>query len=382
MIDRILNNRILSHVLFWLFVITIYSLIGSYYFIPWYEPLINKIGYLPGQIIVAYTLIYVLLPKFLFRQKYLSFLVYLLITFYVAAVLSRVLKIYFYEPIINPSLPPNSLVEILTNPVPLFYQYILWLCHIPLIMLLIKYIKAYFNDEQRLQKLQKEKVEAELSFLKAQIHPHFLFNTLNNLYTLTLDKSDHAPTVVKKLSSMIQYMLHYCSQPFVLITKEIELIQDYIDLELLRYGDRLQLIFQHTQDDKNAKIAPLILLSVVENAFKHGASGDPGQPKIQISLRVEKGQLHFSVFNTKSKFKPMDRSNYTKGIGSGNIKRQLELIYPQAYLLKINDRPDTYEVLLTINLDEIIAVGSITAESPAHRKGQKETSTPLQTISI
>ena len=352
-LDKIFKNRVRNHILFWVGIIAGYSVIAGSLIKPWYDPFVNKIGYLPAQILFAYGFIYYLLPKLFFEKRYFRFGLSFIVLVYVSLIIARIGKIYIYEPFLSPDLLPDPIIDIITSLVPLFYQYLLWLFHIPLLMLLIKYTREHFREERRIQTLQKEKAKVELNFLKAQIHPHFLFNTLNNLYTLALDKSDQAPKVVRKLSGMLNYMLHNCNQPLVLVNEEINLIQDYIDLEMLRYGERLDLIFNHSVDEPSSKIAPLVLLSLVENAFKHGASGDPGQPKIHISLVVEKQQMHFRVYNTKSKIKQLDQTDYKKGIGASNIKRQLELIYPNQYLMRIDDQPDIYEVFLTINLDEI-----------------------------
>ena len=345
------QNRIFHHILFWLVITVGYGLLAGFFLNPWYEPYLNKLGYLPAQILVAYTLIYYLIPRHLKKGKYAQFILSTFLLTYLGTVVARICKVYWYESLMKSDLPKDSLWEILSDPIPLGFQYIWWIYHFPLLMLLIKYLIEHFEEERRMLLLEKEKAHAELSFLKAQIHPHFLFNTLNNLYTLALDQSDHAPTMVKKLSGLLDYMLHYAGQTSVDIQKEIWLIQNYIDLELLRYGDRLDLSFNYEMDDPNARIAPLILLSVVENAFKHGASGDPGQPQIHIELVVVAQQLQFKVFNSKPQHQQSDPRNYKAGIGTKNVRKQLALIYPKVHQLNIRETDETYEVLLTINLN-------------------------------
>jgi len=128
------------------------------------------------------------------------------------------------------------------------------------------------------------------------------------------------------------------------------LIQNYIDLELLRYGDRLDFVFDKNIQQQDATIVPLVLLSIVENAFKHGASGDHGRPKIHIDLRVQKDQLTFEVFNSKPQATQADKTNFKKGIGMNNVKRQLDLIYPSQHEFKIEETSDSYKVNLTIDL--------------------------------
>jgi len=136
------------------------------------------------------------------------------------------------------------------------------------------------------------------------------------------------------------------------------LIQNYIDLELLRYGDRLDFVFNKNIQYENAMIVPLVLLSIVENAFKHGASGDHGRPKIHIDLRVQKDQLTFEVFNSKPKVAQTDKTSFKKGIGMNNVKRQLDLIYPNQHEFKIEETPDTYKVNLAIDLQVNLALNT------------------------
>lgn len=348
-IDQILQNRVLTHVLYWLGIIFIYSAPPAYGSNN-YEPLLNKLCYLPSQLIATYALIYYQIPRFLYKEKYFRFLGSFVLVAYATTVLARITKIYIYEPVLGADLPQDSLVDILTQITPLLGQYFFWVYLIPVITLLIKLVKAHFEERQKMAQLQREKTNAEIGYLKAQLHPHFLFNTLNNLYVLTLRKSKEAPAVVRKLSDMLAYMFQEGNAHEVPICRELALIQNYIDLELLRYGDRLDLVFEHEIDDPTIGMTPLVLLSIVENAFKHGASGDIGRPQINIRLEMKKQQLQFQVFNTKPDRVQADETRYKKGIGVSNIKRQLTLIYPGRHELEIRDGGKTYEVKLWIEL--------------------------------
>ena len=218
-------------------------------------------------------------------------------------------------------------------------------------MLIIKIFKERFEQKHEIEVLQKEKVHHELQFLKAQIHPHFLFNTLNNLYALTLAKSDVAPAVVMKLSDMLDYILYQCNEPTVTMQQEVDLIQGYIDLEKLRHGANLMVSFRTELDNPNVPIAPLILLSLVENAFKHGVHHRIPNPIIDIHLKVADEVLTMNVENTKIPAKLMEGVVSTnQGIGKVNLQRQLALNYHKRYHLTIEDTDETYRVLLTINL--------------------------------
>ncbi|RKN00506.1 sensor histidine kinase, partial [Aquimarina sp. AD1] len=219
-----------------------------------------------------------------------------------------------------------------------------------LIMLAVKAIKTRFEEKHQIEILQKEKATSELKFLKAQIQPHFLFNTLNNLYALTLAKSDLAPKVVLKLSELLDFILYQSDQASISIEKEIELIQGFIDLESLRYGNALDVSFEKRVDDLNTQIAPLVLLPLIENAFKHGVSSDPKNAKIHIDLLVSGNSIKFKVFNTKLNDSVKEVTNTKSGIGTSNLKRQLEINYPNKYTLEIDEKQDSYFVELLIDL--------------------------------
>lgn len=346
--DRIFEHRVLLHIAFWLCILMLAPLTsyGNIQF-SWQAILFRGV-LMPMKIIPTYFLVYFLFPRFWQRKKYVEFVLYFVISTFVFTVLYRLINIHVAETIIGSKDPKESLWQIIQE----------WKFTVPAYLFRVYYssfsfvlFRIYRRNELRkraMLTLEREKSQAELNFLRAQIHPHFLFNTLNNLYALTLDKSDDAPEVVAKLADMLDYMLYQCSEPRVLISKEIELLNNYIDLEKLRYGHRLQLTFEHSIDNPSARIAPLILISVVENAFKHGASSAMHDIIIQISLSVSSQQLHFRVFNTKgTQHNP--QADYKKGIGAKNIQRQLELVYPGQYEWTVNEEADTYEVNFTLN---------------------------------
>jgi len=355
-INKILQNRVLTHVLYWTASVLLWAIVGTFGNPNKLEPLVNKLCYLPAQVLVTYLLIYYQIPKLAFKKRYVAFLFSFALSAYVGAVLARFFKIYVYEPVIGFEGDQEPIIDILTNLPSLLGQYLLWVYLFPLFTVVVKLIKDHFKQKQKMESLNKDKANAELGFLKAQLHPHFLFNTLNNLYTLTLYKSDEAPDIVLKLSKILDYTLHQDKNEGIAIDKEVELIENYIDLELLRYGDRLDFVFNKNVDNQSVKIAPLVLLSIVENAFKHGASGDHGQPKIHIDLKVENDQLLFEVFNTKPKVAQADKTNFKKGIGTSNVKRQLALLYPDQHKYEVKETAETYKVVLTIELTSVMAM--------------------------
>ena len=204
---------------------------------------------------------------------------------------------------------------------------------------------------ERAQQLEKEKLETELKFLKAQINPHFLFNTLNNLYSSVVNNSPDAPDMILRLSGILDYVLYKSQNKSVPLSEEIETIENFIGLEKIRYGERLQVEFEK-EGNLSLPISPLILLSLVENAFKHGASGDIDSPKIRIKITAKNDEIHCNVWNTKSKYTGELNDAYKKGIGLSNVKRQMNLIYPEGYNLKIEDGEEDFEVSLKINKNQ------------------------------
>lgn len=306
---------------------------------------------LPVQVIAAYIFNYYQIPKLLFKKNYFLFTLSMFLLVYIFSALGRLSIVYLAEPLIREDFVQESLGEILSDTAYLFSVYFPAVYIYSFIMLIFKTIKNRFEEKHRIEILQKEKATNELKFLKTQIQPHFLFNTLNNLYALTLTKSDLAPKIVLKLSELLDFILYQSNVSKISINKEIELIEGYIDLESLRFGDRLDLVFEHKVDDLNTRIAPLVLLPIIENAFKHGAIGKANATKIHMLLSVENNVLNFEVYNNKSKTSPQRRMSNKSGIGTSNLKRQLELNYPNKNRLKVEDSLEGYLVKLCLELE-------------------------------
>jgi two-component system, LytTR family, sensor kinase len=211
----------------------------------------------------------------------------------------------------------------------------------------IKFVKMQFAHKEREKSLVKQKLETELKFLRNQTNPHFLFNTLNNIYGLARRKSDATPGVVLKLSKLLRFMLYESKQDLINICDEVKVLENYIDLEGIRYTDMLTVKFTKNIDNGTEQIAPLLLLPFVENAFKHGASESHFDARIDIDLSLENGNLKFVVENTKE---PAPENNTLKeNIGLTNVKRQLELTYTE-YNLQVQNETDLFRIVLTVNL--------------------------------
>lgn len=338
-----------KHLLFWLAVYSFFGLsksitpFGSYRF--FYE---NYLLILFIEIVAAYSILYWLLPRYLNQKKYLQFafgLLLLLFTLY--AVYMAVREFYFdvryadlYDEFAQKYLT-MTYVDRLLDFKTFLSKSLLFLGPTALLLMLRSY-----RDQQQYLKLSQQKKEAELSALKHQLNPHFLFNTLNNLYSLALKKSDKTAEVIERLSGILDYILYRCNEDFVPIANEVKLIENYLALEKVRYGQRVAIQFSNTIED-NVKIAPLLLLTFIENAFKHGVSQELKLAEILIDLRVDPHEIVFSISNTKPVASSTTASK-NEAIGLNNIKQQLDLLYPSAYDLQIDEQDDRYSVLLKL----------------------------------
>lgn len=219
------------------------------------------------------------------------------------------------------------------------------------VAVLIKLIKRWWQKQKESGQLTREKTRAELQLLKAQIHPHFLFNTLNNIYFFTLTNSSRAPEMIKKLSGMLHYILNECRQIFVPLDKEIRMIQDYVALEKIRYGEQMKMTVEIQENHSGKLIAPLLLIPFVENSFKHGASKMLSYPYVNLRITIENNMLHFFITNSRPQ---MQEPITPKGnLGLKNVKKRLQLLYPGAHELNIVSEPESFSVYLKVHLSEM-----------------------------
>lgn len=351
------NRRILGHFAFWV----AYALYDGYLSAPLagksYEHLSFAqrlmLGYtaetlsLCFKIPAVYFVLYRVLPQYFKKQNLLLLLVSLASVTVVLAIVNQTL---WYK-VIYPYIYQVSAPE----PAATFARKLLrwsWAA-LDIFLLLsvtsaLRFFRLRLAAAQREKQLMEEKLKSELNFLRTQTNPHFLFNTLNNLYHLARKQNPETPEAILKISSLLRFMLYECATPVIPVAKEIAVIRDYLELERLRYGPRLKVDFQLEIDDESQPIAPLLLLPFVENAFKHGASESRGDTWIDIRLKIQNGALQFRVENAKD---AGDRE-MTEGIGLKNVKRQLALLYPDHRLL-IENQADTFLVDLKFQLKDI-----------------------------
>jgi sensor histidine kinase YesM len=353
-IERLINfnkrHRVLSHFLFWicLYVLLMFRFdpYDRYNHTLWYDMLDWGIC-ISVSALYAYYISYRFIPRLFNSQRYFPIILEFIVLSYIIAAAMRIVVVHFLEPITRKA-PFNQepVLEILFDVGTLFHGYLLHIIAISFFFVFIKLVKDQYQGNKRTLQLEKQKSDSELAALKAQLNPHFLFNTLNNIYSLTLLKSPAAPEAVAKLSNILDHLLYRCGDMYVPVSKEIMLLQNYIDLEKMRYDERLQVNFRH-HTDRDAGIAPLILLSLVENAFKHGAGEDAGNPVIDINLHLENNSFLFEVSNSVQA--PKEKGSNER-IGLANIRKQLELIYPGIHTFKTSLQDGRFTASLQINL--------------------------------
>lgn len=343
--------RITYHILFWIAVASFYFFLFSWNSDFREASIIFSAGLLPVAIAVTYFFNYKLVPQFLWKKHYGRFFLFSFYTLLAGVWISFLIVFYVLIYILNnkSAIDPSVLhpeLQVMTLNFIVFFA------------IAVKQIKRAFFIQQEKNDLEKLKLntelklkEAELKLLKAQIHPHFLFNTLNNLYGLTLEKSDDAPGLVLRLSNILDYILYRCNESSVMVSDEIENLKNYIEIERIRYSDKLKMDVDFPSKTFNLKIAPLIILPFIENAFKHGVSNYPGVALVKTKIDLLENTLVFKIENSKNPVKKIE-NGYSKGIGLQNARKRLELLYPEKFILKIDDRKDSFSVNLTLQLEE------------------------------
>ena len=317
-----------------------------------YITLPDTVLFLIPQLFLAYSLMYIVIPWLVIPGKYVWAMAATLLLILSTALFSALLSVTIIDwvrfqmmarvsPLIarNPATPRSIAIGVA------MLAGLRGAVTIGGIAAAIKLMKCFYEKQQAALTLEKEKVNAELQMLKAQLHPHFLFNTLNNIYSLTQDVSTNASGMIMRLSGMLRYMLYEGSKSMVPLDKELTMIHDYIKLEALRYDNSLELSI-NLPSETNASIAPLLLLPFVENAFKHGASKMIDRPWISISVELSDNILSMKLVNGIDK--SVDQTD--PGIGIANVRKRLELLYAQKHNLEISTDEEMFFVNLKIEL--------------------------------
>ena len=346
-ISFLIKREWFYHALYWavnvLFFTLIFSSTNS--FNDFGQQLLVNLAYLPGGMLFTYFSIYYLLPRYFFTGKIAAFVILQSIVILVYPLVSSAVRILIIESFITNSKQVTSLASHLYTILILIFDMF------PIAGYMVA--RQLIKDSTLRKRIENEKLEAELKLrdaelkiLRGQLQPHFLFNTLNNLYSLSLEKSEKTPEIIIRLSDLLSYITYDCNSDKVSFEKEIVFLQSYIELEKLRYDKNLVLNLSIDGNFNNKCIAPMILHTFIENSFKHGASKNTENPRIDINLTTEGNWINFTVFNNKV----AEEEKSGVGIGIENTKRRLELIYPNRHTLEIVNNRSTYNVFLEINL--------------------------------
>lgn len=343
-----LTARISRHVLFWItrFAYVGFDIIYCNYkgTSLWHGFEGNTFFLFLSEPIFTYIVVYSLWPKYLSRKKYKSFFVLLSLLIFVTYAVDWMLFLTNY-----PDLSTTSLLISLWNHSRNFFV------NGPLVMcgffVTIRMLKIWYRKLDEKAMLSRETADAELQLLKAQVHPHFLFNTLNNIYSFTLSHPPKAAKLIQSLSDTLHYMIIECEPAWVDVDKELKMIREYIKLEKIRYGERLHLNLQIEKESGNKGIAPLLMIPFVENSFKHGTSQMLHDSWIVLDIYVGKENLLFKIKNSKPN-QPVSKAG-KNGIGLMNVRKRLELLYPGRHVLNVEANEDSFSVFMKVPLEKI-----------------------------
>jgi len=289
---------------------------------------------------LLYLVILVLIPRLLFRSRLLVFFLCLFAIAVLIYFLVAVVENYFVKPV----LPPSAMYEYADFTFIDFIQKALVVSVVLGCVTGLKVFKKWITDLQQMNELKQTNLRTELEQLKSQVNPHFLFNTLNNLHVLMKTDTEKATQVLLGLSDLLRYQLYDSARERILLSKDITFIENLLALEKIRKNNFEFSI--HTEGNMNGQtLPPFLFIPFVENAIKHGATTD-GHSYLTVHFRIENEKLHFSSENSK----PLIKNSSYGGLGLGNIKRRLQLLYPGKHTLEITDNPEKYIVNLIVPL--------------------------------
>lgn len=337
-------GRIILHLLFWIVVLFFYTNFFQVDNATYEDTLTFSLFLMPITIATTYVANYTLIPDYLITKQYWQFVLYsiytLIISLYLLFVSIFFSLIYISDFEYSEMNPLTKNVLFIMTAV---YLIVIIVGAFKLLKLNLKQTTRAKTLETKILNTQLKLKEQELNYLKMQIHPHFLFNTLNTMYGFALKKAEETPDMILKLSNILDYLLYQAEKPFVVLSEEIAHIKDYIDLEKMRFNETLNINFDVNVSSESIMIAPMLLLPFVENSFKHGNISN-GKLNIEIKLKADSNSIDFRIQNSHSK-----QNNLDEGIGLENIKKRLELLYQNQYDLHITNQDSLFSVQLCLN---------------------------------
>lgn len=346
--DSTFKQKVVFQVFFW----ALFFLIGEAKIYAEYKnPLFSMIipydmCHLIFQIVSANFIYFVLIKKVFYKKQYFVFIISLILSTYVISVSNRIFAIYVAEPFFIVE-PQDDLVTILTDLNYLFFCYVIPIATASFVFVSVAFMLDLRNEKQHSVQLLKEKAELELKALKTQLNPHFLFNTLNNIYSLSMIDSQKTSESIHRLSNILDYILYKGHKKLITVTDEMKVIQDYIELEKLRYDSRLELKITEKINTINL-VPPLLFLSLVENAFKHGAAHISGAVFIFIFVETNAEK---TIFRVENSFIPKE-NDAEKSLGLKIIQEQLKIIYGDLSSYSVENEDNRFIVEITIPANE------------------------------
>ncbi len=323
--NMITRRRWILHILFWVLILSIYGIFFGRRNNNYFQTIFFVGLLMPVVIVTTYFFNYYLIPRFLISGRYRLFILYSFYTVLTALFLSMMVALLTFL----------IMTELrIQNMSPASVDIFFLLTSLLMVVFFGVAIKMLLNwrlSKEDYQKLMRDKVETELKFLKVQLNPHFLFNTLNNLYYLTTEKSDKAPQAILQLSEILDYVMHSSKSVFIPLEIELKQVENYIALELLRYADRVEVSTKLIGDLSKYEIGPMILITLIENAFKHGVMPIVGYAWINFTVVERENGLFISITNSANNSKPGN------GIGLENLRGQLDHLYNRDYSLEVVD---------------------------------------------
>ncbi|MBP4136898.1 sensor histidine kinase [Flavobacterium geliluteum] len=336
------------HIIFWLtyFLFNTFRW-GSYFNDYLYSFKTNLLGF-PIHMTLCYLNILIFMPYLVYRKKYILYIISVLAAIFMMVIVKFNLTYLLITHEVWPE-GPETIDKLTLN-----YTIDMMMGELYVITFVtaIKITLDFLKEQKRVTDLERSQLETELLFLKSQISPHFFFNTLNNIYSLSVEKSNKTPKIVLKLSELMRYMLYETKSKRQTLENEILCIQNYLDLERIRNDDRLEVNMSISGDIHDKEISPIILLTFIENAFKHGVNKNTGKVVININFKIKGDFLHFTISNpTPEITQHKENFNKSSGIGIENVKKRLELGYNKNdYKLSFKNKKDIFVVKLVIKV--------------------------------
>lgn len=366
--------RVWRHVFFWLlwggyFTLTRYlnpvAYMATGKFPDFFKSMAETFFFLLPQTFLIYPVLYFVLPFYVFKQKYIKGILWFVFFYFVALLVHAIVLMYI--PWDKVPWISNAKLFLTTNT----FQQKFFMAYLGSIQGSItgvalassfKMFKHYYSESLHNQQLQQENSEAQLRLLMAQVQPHFMFNTLNNIYSQAQEESPKTAKMIMELSHILRYILNEGKKDRVPLEHELQMVVDYINLEKIRYDDKLDLHYSFPKNVRDVSIAPLLLLPLVENCFKHGASKMINKPWINIKSELIQNKFSITLRNGKRDKISYDKNR--KGTGIENVRHRLELLYPKRHTLEVKDEPDVFIVNLNIELDNKDSVEKILPLQP------------------